>query len=659
MDSQQAKERIEYLQQFLAENARLYYELDAPVLQDEEYDRLLRELEQLEAEFPQYINENSPTQRVGGRISEKFSPVVHAVKMESLADVFSEEEVRDFVLKMQQELREPVFSVEAKIDGLSVSLEYENGRFVRGSTRGDGSVGEDVTENLATIATIPKRIDTSVAQLEVRGEVYMPREQFAALVAKQEADGQTPFKNPRNAAAGSLRQKDASVTKQRGLDIFVFNVQQSSLPLSSHLESLAKLKELGFHVLEGATACTTADEVIAAIQRIGSMRGTLGYDIDGAVIKVDSFAQREELGSTIKVPRWAVAYKYPAEIKSTELLDIEITVGRTGVLTPTAVFKPVELGGTTVSRASLHNQDIINALAIRIGDTVEVRKAGEIIPEIVAAHHTDASAPVYSMPTVCPSCGAQVVRLMDEAALRCVNPECPEQLRRNLIYFASKDAMDIEGLGPATVDQLLDEKLVSGAADLYSLTKEQLLSLDKFKDKAAQNLLDALEGSKANPLDRVLVALGIRNCGGKAAALISEKFGSMQAIADATREEISSIPGLGDIIADSVCSYFEKQGSRDLIAQLAAAGVNMTYESTKKSELLAGKTIVVTGSLVHFTRDGIQQLIADHGGHAASSVSKKTSFVVAGEKAGSKLDKAKTLGIEVLTEEQFMAMLQS
>ena len=658
MDLVQVQERIEYLQQLLAENARLYYELDSPTMEDEEYDRLMRELEQLEAQYPQFVSAASPTQRVGGKVSTKFSPVVHTVRMESLADVFSEEEVREFVAKMQQELGQPVFSVEPKIDGLSVSLEYENGRFVRGSTRGDGSVGEDVTENLATIPSIPKRIDGSVANLEVRGEVYMAREQFAALVAKQEAEGQTPFKNPRNAAAGSLRQKDASVTKQRGLDIFIFNVQQSSLQLSSHIESLQKLQQLGFPVLESYSRCSTADEVVAAIEHIGSLRGSLAYDIDGAVVKVDNFAQREELGSTIKVPRWAVAYKYPAEIKQTELLEIEVTVGRTGVLTPTAVFKPVQLGGTTVSRAILHNQDYINALALRIGDTIEVRKAGEIIPEVIGAHHEDESKPVFQLPDRCPSCGEEVVRLMDEVALRCVNPQCPEQLRRNIIYFASKDAMDIEGLGPATVDQLLDADMISSTADLFTLTKQQLLSLDKFKDKAADNLLNAIEGCKAAPLDRLVAALGIRNCGRKAAQLICERFGSMDAIIAASRDEISSIPGLGETIADAVCSYFEQPSSRELVARLAEQGVNMQYESSKRSSVFEGKTFVVTGTLSRFSREEIQQLIADHGGHAASSVSKKTSYVVAGEKAGSKLEKAQALGITVLSEDDFLNMLQ-
>ena len=657
MDRQKAKERIEYLRAFLAENARLYYELDSPVIEDEEYDALNRELEELEAEFPEFASGESVTSQIGGRASAKFSNVRHEVRMESLSDVFSHEEVVSFVEKMTESVGDTVFSVEPKIDGLSVSLEYENGVFVRGSTRGDGTVGEDVTENLATIRTIPMKIPSDIARLEVRGEVFMPRKSFAELVAAQEAEGITPFKNPRNAAAGSLRQKDAEVTRKRNLDIFIFNVQSTSEELPGHIESLDWLKSIGFNVIPSYVRCRTAGEVLEEIERIGNVRGDLEYDTDGAVVKLNDFGQRRQLGSTVKVPRWAIAYKYPAEIKATRLLDIEVTVGRTGVLTPTAVFEPVQLGGTTVSRASLHNQDYISALDIRIGDTVEVRKAGEIIPEVIKAYGHAPGSATFMLPDRCPSCGEPVTRAADEAAVRCVNPECPGQAVRNIIYFASKDAMDINGLGPSIVGQLADAGLVRNAADLYYLRREDILELDNFKEKSCDNLLSAIEQSKSNNLDRLLTAFGIRNCGGKAAALICDRFGDIDSIASATREEIAEIPGIGDRIAENVYTFFRSSGAGDLIGKLREAGVNLVYTSTRTGNALAGMTVVVTGTLARFSRAEIEQLINDNGGHASSSVSKKTSFVVAGENAGSKLDKARQLGIEVITEDELIARL--
>lgn len=652
------KERIEFLRNYLAENARLYYELDSPVIEDEEYDRLNRELEELEKLHPEFAAEDSVTNIVGGKASAKFSSVVHTVRMESLTDVFSYEEIHSFIKRINESVDTPSFSVEPKIDGLSVSLEYENGMLVRGSTRGDGTVGEDVTENLLRIRTIPHRIPSYIAKLEVRGEVFMPRQSFADLVAEQEAEGNVPFKNPRNAAAGSLRQKDPSITEKRNLDIFIFNVQQTSETLSGHIQSLDWLKSIGFNVIPSYVLCSNEDQIIEEIKRIGEARSSLEYDTDGAVIKINDFNQRLALGSTVKAPRWAVAYKYPAEIKSTKLLDIEVTVGRTGVLTPTAIFEPVSLGGTTVSRASLHNQDYIDTLSLRIGDTIDVRKAGEIIPEVIKAYNHDLNIPVFRLPSICPSCGEKVVRFSDEAATRCINPECPGQAVRNIIYFASKDAMDIRGLGPSIVTQLVENELISNVADLYYLKKEDLLKLDKFKDRSCDNLLTAIENSKNNNLDRLITALGIRNCGSKAAVLICDRFGNIDLISSASRSDIADIPGIGPKIAESVCEFFSRAGTSDLINKLRDAGLNMEYTKTVSSSVLDGKTVVVTGTLSRFSRSEIEAFIEQNGGHSSSSVSRKTDFVVAGEAAGSKLDKARTLGITVLTEDEFMAMFE-
>ena len=652
MELEQAKQRAEELRRVIERNNRLYYMENAPELEDFEYDALTRELKAIEAEYPQLVTPSSPTQHVNEAASSKFSKVAHTVKMESLQDAFSFEELREFDARVREAGVEPQYVVEEKIDGLSVSLEYQDGRFVRGSTRGDGLVGEDVTENLATIRAIPKTLPSGAPEfLEVRGEVYMPHDAFFALKEEQELQDKVPFKNPRNAAAGSLRQKDAKITAARGLSIFVFNLQQvRGRSFARHSETLDFIKQMGFPVSPRYRVFTSIEDALKEIEAIGQMRGTLAYDIDGAVIKVDDLAAREALGSTNKFPRWAIAFKYPPEVKETVVREVEVSVGRTGVLTPTAVFDPVFLAGTSVSRASLHNEDIIRSLDLRIGDTIRVRKAGDIIPEVIGvARHGDGTEP-YRMPDTCPSCGAPVVHLQDEAALRCVNPECPAQSLRNLIHFASRNAMAIDGLGEAVAVQLTERGFVHTVADLYSLTKEQLLQLDKFKDKSAQNLLDAIEASKQNNLDKLVFGLGIRNIGDKAAAQLAEHFGAMQALAAASGEEIAAIDGIGAVMAQSVTEFFARSGTADLLARLQAAGVNMEWHGEKKGTALAGMTLVVTGTLPHLSRQEAEALIVQNGGKASGSVSKKTAYVVAGEAAGSKLTKAQTLGIPILDE---------
>lgn len=652
MELEQAKQRAEELRRVIERNNRLYYMENAPELEDFEYDALTRELKAIEAEYPQLVTPSSPTQHVNEAASSKFSKVAHTVKMESLQDAFSFEELREFDARVREAGVEPQYVVEEKIDGLSVSLEYQDGRFVRGSTRGDGLVGEDVTENLATIRAIPKTLPPGAPEfLEVRGEVYMPHDAFFALKEEQELQDKVPFKNPRNAAAGSLRQKDAKITAARGLSIFVFNLQQvRGRSFARHSETLDFIKQMGFPVSPRYRVFTSIEDALKEIEAIGQMRGTLAYDIDGAVIKVDDLAAREALGSTNKFPRWAIAFKYPPEVKETVVREVEVSVGRTGVLTPTAVFDPVFLAGTSVSRASLHNEDIIRSLDLRIGDTIRVRKAGDIIPEVIGvARHGDGTEP-YRMPDTCPSCGAPVVHLQDEAALRCVNPECPAQSLRNLIHFASRNAMAIDGLGEAVAVQLTERGFVHTVADLYSLTKEQLLQLDKFKDKSAQNLLDAIEASKQNNLDKLVFGLGIRNIGDKAAAQLAEHFGAMQALAAANGEEIAAIDGIGAVMAQSVTEFFARSGTADLLARLQAAGVNMEWHGEKKGTALAGMTLVVTGTLPHLSRQEAEALIVQNGGKASGSVSKKTAYVVAGEAAGSKLTKAQTLGIPILDE---------
>ena len=659
MELEQARKRAEELRAVIEKNNRLYYDQDAPELEDFEYDALTRELKALEAQFPELVTPNSPTQKVGGTPSGRFAKVTHAVKMESLLDAFSYEELRDFDRRVREAGIEPEYVVEIKIDGLSCSLEYENGELVRASTRGDGVVGEDVTRNVRAIRRIPKTLKDAPEFLEVRGEVYMPHEAFQHLCAEQELQGAAPFKNPRNAAAGSLRQKDAKITGSRGLSIFIFNVQQiRGKELTTHSESLDYLKSLGLPVSPRYHVVHDIEQAIAEIEQIGQNRSKLDFDMDGAVIKVNNFAQRDRMGSTNKFPRWAIAFKYPPEVKETTLRSIEVAVGRTGVLTPTACFDPVFLAGTTVARATLHNEDFIRQFGLCIGDTIQVRKAGDIIPEVIGVTRHAEGAEPFAMPTVCPSCGAPVVHLEDEAALRCVNPECPAQSLRNIIHFASRDAMDIDGLGTAAATQLVEKGMVHSAADLYALTREQLLTLDKFKEKSADNLLAAIERSKENNLDKLLFGFGIRNIGDKAAALLAEHFGTLQAIREASIEQISGIDGFGGVMAQSVVEFFAKEGTSDLVHRLADAGLNMQWKGEPKGDKLAGKTLVVTGTLETLSRNEAEALIVKNGGKASGSVSKKTAYVVAGTAAGSKLTKAQALGVPVLTEAEFLDLLK-
>ena len=640
-----------------------YYEQDAPVVTDEEYDSVMHEIRDIEAAHPEFVTADSPTQVVGGKRVLGI-PVEHRVPMLSLLDVFSDDEVRSFVDSVKAEYSDVTFSVERKIDGLSLSLVYERSDdglayLTQASTRGDGHVGEDVTANVRAIRSIPKKLKNAPEFLEVRGEVYMPHGAFQKLCAEQELQGAAPFKNPRNAAAGSLRQKDAKITGSRGLSIFIFNVQQiRGKTLTKHSESLDYLKSLGLPVSPRYHVVHDIEQAIAEIEQIGQNRAKLDFDMDGAVIKVNSFAQRDLMGSTNKFPRWAIAFKYPPEVKETTLRSIEVAVGRTGVLTPTACFDPVFLAGTTVARATLHNEDFIHQFGLCIGDTIQVRKAGDIIPEVIGVTRHAEDAQPYEMPTVCPSCGAPVVHLEDEAALRCVNPECPAQALRNIIHFASRDAMDIEGLGTVVATQLVEKDMVHSAADIYTLTREQLLTLDKFKEKSAENLLSAIERSKQNNLDKLLFGFGIRNIGDKAAALLAEHFGTLQAIREATVEKISEIDGFGGVMAQSVVEFFAKEGTTDLVHRLADAGLNMQWKGEPKGDKLAGKTLVVTGTLESLSRNEAEALIVKNGGKASGSVSKKTAYVVAGAAAGSKLTKAQTLRIPVLTEAEFLAMLR-
>ena len=652
--------RVQQLRKTIEKNNRLYYDKDAPELSDYEYDTLNRELKALEAKYPELVTPDSPTQKVNGTPSGKFSKVRHEVRMESLQDAFSYDELREFDRRVQEAGVQPRYVVEAKIDGLSVSLEYHEGKLAVGSTRGDGDVGEDVTENLLTIQDIPAQLNNAPAFLEVRGEVYMPHNAFEKLVEEQELADKPPFKNPRNAAAGSLRQKDSRITASRGLSIFVFNVQQvQGISFHTHHESLDYLQTCGFPVSPRYSVFNGIDAAIQEVEAIGQMRGTLPFDIDGAVIKVDELSARPLLGSTAKFPRWAIAFKYPPEEKETVLRSVDVSVGRTGVLTPTAVFDPVLLAGTTVSRAILHNEDFIRQLDVRIGDTIKVSKAGDIIPEVIAVTARGNDTVPFKMPTLCPSCGEPVHRDEGEAALRCTNPECPAQALRNIIHFASRDAMDIDGLGKAIAAQLVEKGYVKNAADLYTLHREQLLTLDKFKEKSADNLLQAIENSKRAGLARLLFGLGVRNIGDKAAALLAERFGTMAMLRAATQEEIAAIDGFGGVMAQSLVDFFASEGTADLLERLEKAGVDMQDHSAPKGDVLKGLTLVVTGTLPNLSRSEAEALIVQNGGKAAGSVSKKTSYVVAGESAGSKLTKAQTLGIPVLDEAGLLHLIEN
>lgn len=659
MKKKEAKQRHQALAKEIAYHSQRYYTQDEPEISDAAYDQLYRELEKLEETFPELVTPDSPTQKIGGSIYNLFTPVQHTVPMESLHDAFSDDELRDFNRKVCAVVPNPEYVVEPKFDGLSVSLEYENGIFVRGSTRGDGVTGEDVTSNLRTIRTIPKELKAPVPFIEVRGEVYMSNQSFEKLCARQELLEEKPFKNPRNAAAGSLRQKDSRVTASRELDIFVFNVQQiRGEELHFHDQSLKRMAELGFTVPAFYKTTTDIEEIIAFIHEIGNKRGEFDYAIDGAVVKLNSFAQREELGSTAKYPRWAEAYKYPPEEKETTLLEVEINVGRTGVLTPTGIFAPVTLAGTTVSRATLHNQDFISEKDIRIGSKVILRKAGEIIPEVVCVVSNPADSAPFILPKMCPSCGEDVMRLEGEAAVRCTNPECPAQLLRNLIHFASRDAMDIEGLGPAIVEQLVRGGLVCGPADLYKLEADKLSVLERFGKKSAENLIKSLEKSKSNDLYRLVFALGIPHIGVKAAKLLCARFPSMEKILAATEEELAEIEGFGGIMAKEILLYFAKPEVQSLVARFQALGLNMQAKVQKTGDVLAGKTFVITGTLPGMGRKEAAAHIEQAGGKVASAVSKKTSFLLAGEEAGSKLEKAQALGVQVITAQELLDMLE-
>lgn len=660
----QTEEKIRKLRAQIAYHARRYYVDDAPEISDFEYDRMYAELLSLEAAHPEFFDPASPTQRVGGAALDKFKKVTHSVPLNSLSDVFSFDELSEFLSRMSEALPHPVYSVEPKIDGLSVALRYENGVLVSGATRGDGFVGEDVTENVKTILTVPLKLAEPLS-LTVRGEVYMPRAAFRLLNEKREEAGLSLFANPRNAAAGSLRQLDSRLTAKRRLDIFVFNFQEGTLYAdghapSSHSETLDRLEALGFHVLSDRLLTDKKEEVFAHIRALGEKRDALSFDIDGVVIKIDSLADRKTLGEGTNTPRWAVAYKFPPEQKKTKLLDIEIAVGRTGVLTPTALLSPVRLAGTTVSRATLHNEDFIKERGILIGDTVTVQKAGDIIPEVVCAHPElrDGSERPFRMPEKCPSCGEAVMRDEDEgAAVRCTNSACPAQLSRGIEHFASKDAMNIEGLGPQLVELLLREGLIHDAADLYTLTAEVLSPLERMGEKSAANLVAAIGRSKEAGLERLIYALGIRSIGQVAAASLAARFGNLEALFSATAEELLAIDDFGQITTDYVLNYFSHPQNIELCRRLMAVGVRTEASFVPTNDNLSGLTFVLTGTLDDMTRDEAEAMIKAAGGKVTGSVSKKTSYVVAGTQAGSKLTKAQSLGVPVIGKEQLLSML--
>lgn len=654
------KKRIEELSAMLVDANYRYYVLDNPIMQDFEYDHLLRELEDLEKEYPQYAKEDSPTKRVGGMALSQFEKVVHPVPLMSLQDVFSMEELNDFLDKIVMAQPNVQFSVEPKIDGLSVALEYIDGKFVRGATRGDGTIGEDVTENLKTIHSIPLVIENAPPRLIVRGEVYMPKKSFERLNRIQEENGKPLFANPRNAAAGSLRQLDPKVAASRGLDILIFNIQLvDGQSFTSHTQSLDYLKALHFKVIpykKLSAASDICDEILA----INEGRENLPCDIDGAVIKVDDLAQREQLGATAKFPRWAAAYKYPPEIKPTVIEDIVVQVGRTGVLTPKAVVSPVRLAGTTVTNATLHNQDFISQRDIRIGDTVLIRKAGEIIPEILEVDFSKRpeNAEPYFLPNVCPVCGGRVEKDEDGAFLRCTGAECPAQLSRNIAHFASRDAMDIDGLGSAIVEGLIEKQLIKSPADIYYLTIEDIASLWKSGTKAAQKLLDAIEASKQQDLSKLIYALGIRQVGSKTGKVLASRFGNLDALIQASQEELTEINDIGQVTAENIYNWFHSVQSQHMLDRLRAAGVNFESNRVISDDRFGGKTFVLTGALSKFTRDEASEKIELLGGKVSGSVSKKTSFVVVGDNAGSKERKARELGITILSEDDFLELIQ-
>lgn len=652
------EKKIKELRKTIRYHSDRYYNDDAPEIEDYEYDMMMRDLKKLEEKYPQYDTPDSPTKKVGGKADNSFASVEHTVRMESLQDAFSKDELREFDNRVRESVKNVNYVVEPKIDGLSVSLEYRDGVFFRGSTRGNGDVGEDVSGNLRVIHNIPLKLNKPIPYIEVRGEVYMPKKSFDKVVDRQLLRGEKPFKNPRNAAAGSLRQKDSSVTATRGLDIFVFNIQLiEGAQLTSHKQSIDFIKELGFHTIPTYKKVDNIEDAISEIDRIGEARGSLEYDIDGAVIKVDDFSQRQQLGSTAKYPKWAIAFKYPPEEKQTVLRDIEIAVGRTGVLTPTAILDSVHLAGTTVSRATLHNQDFINEKGIGIGDIVTVRKAGDIIPEVLCVNEHNAKN-VFKFPEVCPSCGESVYRDEDEAAIRCINPECPAQLLRNLIHFCSRDAMDIEGLGPAIIETFVNVGMINKTYDIYNLDPDKIASLEGFKQTSAKNIINSVNNSKKNDLSKLIFALGIRHIGAKAGKLLADHFKNIDAIMNASVDDILEIDGFGVVMAQSVVEFFESDSSKELIEKLKEVGVNMISTNVIKDNRFEGMTFVLTGTLPTLKRSEASSIIESFGGKASSSVSKKTTYVLAGEEAGSKLDKANSLGVEVINEEQFKEMIK-
>ena len=654
------REEIEQLTKQLDQHNYLYYVMDSPEIADYEYDQMLRRLETLEAEHPELASPLSPTRRVGGAALPQFEKVEHAVPLESLQDVFSMEELGEFDQRIRESLPQVEYTVEPKVDGLSVALEYVDGKFVRGATRGDGLVGEDVTENLKTIRSIPMTLEDAPHRLIVRGEVFMPKSVFEALNAKREEEGENLFANPRNAAAGSLRQLDPKIAAQRQLDILVFNLQLAEgVMFTSHSETLDYLREKRFKVIP-YTCCQTEEAVEATVRAVDEGRYGLNYDIDGAVVKVNDLSQRQTLGSTAKFPRWAAAYKYPPEIKETVVEEILVQVGRTGVLTPKAVVRPVRLAGTTVTNATLHNQDFITAKDVRIGDTVRIRKAGEIIPEIleVVKEKRPADAVPYLLPESCPVCGSPVERDEDGAAIRCTGAECPAQLVRNISHFVSRDAMDIDGLGSAIVEQLIQQGMVHSPADLYYLDPEQVEAMDRMGKQSTANLMAAIEKSKDNDLSRLLFAFGIRQVGAKAGKVLASTFGSLDRLMEADESALTEVRDIGAITAESIVRWFANPQSRHMIERLREAGVNFTSKAVVVDQRFAGMTFVLTGALTLFTRDAATEKIESFGGKASGSVSKKTTYVVAGENAGSKLRKANELGIPVLTEEEFLKMIE-
>lgn len=663
MNSEKIKSQIEALRRKIDHHARLYYVYDSPEISDFEYDKLFRELTELEAQYPEFDSPTSPTKRVGGAVLDKFEKVTHTYPLRSLTDVFSFDELRAFTSRVRESFPDASFSVEPKIDGLSVALTYENGVFSVGATRGNGTVGEDVSENLKTVASIPLSL-TEPLSLTVRGEVYMPREAFNRQNEAREAQGKPLMANPRNAAAGSLRQLDSKIAASRGLDIFIFNFQGGALysdghPPVLHSETLDRMQELGFKVLPLKTVASSDEDIIAHIIKISEMRASLSFDIDGAVVKVDSLEMRTALGEGTAAPKWAVAYKYPPEQKKTRLLNIITSVGRTGTLTPQAVLEPVKLAGSTVSRATLHNIDIIRQRDIRVGDNVIIEKAGDIIPAVVRAVSEDRTGEerVWEMPTECPSCGEALISDGDSGIVRCINPLCPAQIARNIEHFAEKAAMNIDSLGPAVISTLLDAGLIKDAADLYSLKRSDVAALERMGDTSAGNLIAAIERSKDAGLSRLVYALGIRQVGSVAAASLASRFGSMDELIKADRDALTSIDDIGEITADFIIGYFEKPHNLEYIEKLRAAGVKMTEDSSAVGDALSGLTFVLTGTLPSLSRDEASALIKQAGGKVSSSVSKKTSYVVAGDAAGSKLDKANALGVAVIDEAELLRML--